>query len=285
MRLTASLVVHDWHWPELESCLASLSLAMVKALPDASAEHGHLTILYNGQQPLPDAAGDKVAAQFGFPFTLVSDAPNLGYGGTNNLAIRPLQEQASPGDYHLVINPDTTLAANTLQILLKQATMVADCGLLSPKLLDENNTPQWGNKRYPSAMVLLARLLPALLRWPPLAQLNKHYQYQDLANTTQATEVELCSGCFLLASVECWLKLQGFDDQYFMYFEDFDLSLRALDAGFRNVYLPSAVVYHQGGYTGRKNWLHKKWFIASAWQFFSRHGFRVWQVGVKNKST
>jgi len=76
-----------------------------------------------------------------------------------------------------------------------------------------------------------------------------------------------------------WQDLGGFDTRYFMYFEDFDLSVRAAARGWVQVYEPGAVVRHSGGGAARKPLKHRLWFVRSAFRFFMRHGWRFWRVG------
>jgi len=66
----------------------------------------------------------------------------------------------------------------------------------------------------------------------------------------------------------------GFDARYFMYFEDYDLSLR-LGRRAALAYAPAARVVHHGGNASAKGPRHVLWFVRSAWRFFSRHGWKI----------
>jgi hypothetical protein len=66
----------------------------------------------------------------------------------------------------------------------------------------------------------------------------------------------------------------GFDPRYFMYFEDYDLSLRIAAQG-TVAYEPAMRIVHHGGEAARKGWRHVGWFVRSAWRFFSRHGWKL----------
>ena len=69
-------------------------------------------------------------------------------------------------------------------------------------------------------------------------------------------------------------KLGGFDPRFFMYFEDYDLSLR-IGREAKVAYDPRARIVHHGGAAARKGWRHVGWFIASACRFFTRHGWKI----------
>jgi hypothetical protein len=65
----------------------------------------------------------------------------------------------------------------------------------------------------------------------------------------------------------------GFDPRYFLYFEDFDWSVRLARTG-QLVYLPSFRIVHHGGGAARKGWRHIRWFVQSGTRFYRRHGWR-----------
>ena len=76
----------------------------------------------------------------------------------------------------------------------------------------------------------------------------------------------------MYARTKALQEVGGFSDSFFMYFEDFDLSLRLHKVG-RLVYLPKMHIVHHGGYSARKGWHHISMFARSGWKFFSRHGW------------
>ena len=68
-------------------------------------------------------------------------------------------------------------------------------------------------------------------------------------------------------------EVGGFDEQYFLYFEDFDLSMRLRKFG-RLMYVPSVRIVHHGGYAASKGWKHLRMFASSGFRFFRQHGWR-----------
>jgi GT2 family glycosyltransferase len=112
--------------------------------------------------------------------------------------------------------------------------------------------------------VLRERNAPALAR----------YEMRDLPADRVYSPVPLASGCFMLMRTALFRRVGGFDPRFFMYFEDYDLSLRlGREAAWG--YVPGARIVHHGGDASRKGFRHVAWFLRSAWRFFATHGWRI----------
>jgi GT2 family glycosyltransferase len=83
----------------------------------------------------------------------------------------------------------------------------------------------------------------------------------------------LASGCFMLVRTEALRAAGGFNDRYFLYFEDFDLSLRLGGQG-RLIFNPAMRIVHHGGYAASKGNQHVRYFLRSGLTFFNQHGWR-----------
>ena len=99
------------------------------------------------------------------------------------------------------------------------------------------------------------------------------YQMSDVCSADVPAHVPLASGCFMLVRGDALRAVGGFDEGYFMYFEDFDLSLRLAQRG-RLEYLPAMRIVHHGGYAGSKGLAHVKLFAGACLRFFRQHGWR-----------
>ncbi|NHO64472.1 glycosyltransferase family 2 protein [Aestuariicella hydrocarbonica] len=284
MNLVISIVIYHWNFEELQDCLQALSESLDEAQQGGLLKSGQLHLLYNGPLSLNvQEAEFNIASLFAWPFILQSSVPNNGYGGTNNLVLKAVManEQWTPENSSiLVLNPDVRVDKSAICRSLQRLSENQSYGLICPKIheWDGRATASPGHKRYPSVAVLGARLLQPLKKLSVFRSLNRRYEYQDIDLESEYLGVVLCSGCFLMASGRFWQETGGFDECYFMYFEDFDLSLRGTAAGMINVYDPEVVVYHAGGGAGKKSWQHQWWFIRSAVKFFGHHGWRWWQV-------
>ncbi len=86
-------------------------------------------------------------------------------------------------------------------------------------------------------------------------------------------DLPVMSGCCMLARRKAIDATGGFDPKFFLYFEDFDWSVR-LNKFAHTAYLPSFRVVHHGGGAARKGWKHIAWFVKSAFRFYNKHGWR-----------
>ena len=169
---------------------------------------------------------------------VVGDGTNLGYGRGANLAASGLTE-----DWVVVANPDIVWRPGSLDALIDASLADPTAGCLGPRLLGSDGSV------YPSGRALPTRVKGtghALLTrvWPsnPFSA-----AYHDQAGSDRLREVGWLSGACLLLPRAVWLRLGGFDETYFMFFEDVDLGARVSQAGWRNVQVPSAVVVHEQG--------------------------------------
>ncbi|WP_091817068.1 glycosyltransferase [Marinobacter mobilis] len=284
MKLIISIVVYNWEADVLRSSLVALSRSLDVADSREELTSCELWLSYNGPGKLDEIESTNlVQGVFSWPYRLLLQQPNLGYGGTNNLVLRNrvfTDKALDPGKTAiLVLNPDVWPEPDAIAIALAHLRSDPQVGLVCPRVLDrdgEVDTP--GHKRYPSLAVLAARLLSPLMRIAAFRHLNERYEYRDTSLAAARLGVELCSGCFLMARYDYWKTLNGFDERFFMYFEDFDVALRGVEHGWAHLYEPSVRILHAGGGAGQKSWQHRGWFVRSAWTFFSRHGWRIWRV-------
>jgi GT2 family glycosyltransferase len=255
----------------LEAALRSLATAVDEARRSGAAGEVSLFIVDNG--PAQEQA-QVVAAAGAWPsaagaLELVSGQGNVGYGRANNLVLGSLRSEL-----HLIMNPDVELDRDALRMALAALAEHPEVGLVAPAVYGDDGALQYLCKRYPSVWVLFLRgFAPAALR-RRFARALDHYEMRDLIADRFVAGVPLASGCFMLARTPLLARLGGFDPGFFMYFEDYDLSLRVgREAGV--AYVPQARIVHHGGEASRKGARHVGWFIRSAWRFFSRHGWKI----------
>jgi hypothetical protein len=193
---------------------------------------------------------------------------NIGFGAGHNLTFN-----ATESEFHLVLNPDVELAAESLQAAFQFMDNHPDCGIIVPAFINQDGEPEYLCKRYPAVLDLLLRgFAPAWLR-AIFEQRLAHYEMRDIVSDTIVWEPPLISGCFMLMRSSLLDQLKGFDPKYFLYFEDFDFSLRA-GALTRLAYVPAVRVTHYGGYAAQKGWRHVWLFIRSAITFFNHYGWK-----------
>ena len=171
---------------------------------------------------------------------LLRTGSNLGYGGGANRGT-----QGASGEWLVVANPDIYWQPGSLDELLGVAERWPKAGAVGPAIL----TPD--GALYPSA-----RSFPSLSRgighallgwWWPSNRFTQSYRRERRA-PVEATAGWLSGSCLLLRRT-AFEQVGGFDERYFMYFEDLDLCRRLAEHGWASVYAPSAVVEHLGGHS------------------------------------
>jgi GT2 family glycosyltransferase len=194
---------------------------------------------------------------------------NVGYGRGHNLAIA-----RSMADYHLVLNPDVELDEDALFEALQYMQTDVHTGLLAPEARDAKGESLHLCKTYPTVLDLLVRGFAPL----PLAALFRariaRYELRELVARGMPAQVPLASGCFMLFRKPILERLGGFAPGYFLYFEDYDASLRAGRIS-KVTYVPSVRIVHHGGNAARKGLRHVRLFCASALRFYRTHGWKV----------
>ncbi|MFM0101431.1 glycosyltransferase family 2 protein [Paraburkholderia nemoris] len=266
--LSVSVVVYRPDIEQLTSTLAGLAAACDALRISRPALPVELYLVDNGG--LPDIQAELAELQrHDVSTTIITGHGNVGYGRGHNLAI-----ERSASQYHLVLNPDIDLARDALCEAFDFFEAHAEAGLITPWIGDEHGDQQFLCRRYPTLIDLFARgFLPARLRQLFSRRLAR-YEMRDQINARDVVwDPPIVSGCFMLFRTTVLKQLAGFDTRYFLYFEDYDLSLRAHDLT-RVVYAPSVRVLHHGGGAARKGSAHIRMFMASAYKFFNRFGWK-----------
>ncbi|WP_178090050.1 glycosyltransferase family 2 protein [Plesiomonas shigelloides] len=202
----------------------------------------------------------------------ISRFDNPGFGIAHNHAIRYGEEFR----YHLILNPDLDVAPDALKSALEFMEQHPECGLLTPYATWGDGQVQRLCKRYPTVLDLFLRgFMPKFFR-DLFAKRLSHYEMSDTLNDKDVYwDPPIVSGCFMLFRTEVLKKVGGFDPRFFLYFEDFDISLRTAKVS-RIAYVPQVKVVHHGGHASRKGWRHIKMFGRSMITFFNIHGWRWW---------
>jgi GT2 family glycosyltransferase len=256
---------------ELRAALSSLGESVARAR--AAGLLGSATVYVVDNSPAADREGVAAALaawpEAGGAIEFLAGHGNLGYGRANNLVLARLVS-----DFHLVMNPDIEVDSAALTEALRAFQAHPEAGLIAPAVRSENGAVQYLCKRYPTLWVLFLRgFAPAALRERHRAALDR-YEMRDLIGEDYLPRVPLASGAFMLLRTALFRRLGGFDPRYFMYFEDYDLSVRAAREA-QVAYVPQARVVHHGGEAARKGWRHVAWFVTSAARFFSTHGWKL----------
>lgn len=192
-----------------------------------------------------------------------------GYGGNHNLNL-----ERCNSEYFAIMNSDMLVRPGTFSRMIGFLEANAGVGLIAPKVLNEDGTIQYLNKRYPAVFDLfLRKFCPARLQRFFKKRMDS-YEMKDI-DYNSISEVPLLSGSFMLGRTEQLRRLKGFDEHFFLYFEDYDLCRRFQKEGMKMVFFPEAEVVHFWERSAHKSWKFAAMFINSAIKYFNRWGWKV----------
>ena len=250
-------------------CVRSLAASLERARALGLLGAAHVFLIDNGGgKPLAEAARVMWPRELA-ELHVRSGHGNVGYGRGNNLVLADLTS-----DVHVVMNPDVELEPDAIAALLRTFRARPGVTLLAPAVHGPQGERQYLCRRYPSLWVLFLRgFAPAALR-TRFAHALERYEMRDVVGDRFVDDVPLASGSFMAMRTAALRAVGGFDRRYFMYFEDYDLSLRFSREG-RIAYDPSVRIVHHGGDAAAKGMRHIAWFARSAARFFASHGWRL----------
>lgn len=192
-----------------------------------------------------DGSADAIERELGSRLTLIRSADNLGFGPANNLGA-----QAATADWILLLNPDTVVPTGAIERLLACAEAAPERGMFGgvTDFPDGTLNPAsaWAE---PTAWSMLARGLGLAALRPKSRALNPEPMPEW--DRTTSRDVDIVSGCYLLISRSLWTQLGGFDPEFRLYAEEFDLCMRARQLGARPYICAASRIVHLGGASDR----------------------------------
>lgn len=185
----------------------------------------------------------ELAAEFNAVYLPLPENP--GYGAAINMAAA---RYAADAEWIFVCNPDLELSAGSIEALINTGREIPDAGIIGPEIHQPDGSVYPSARTVPSLRTGVGHALLVNI-WPGNPWSAKYHN--EGTPGTRATG--WLSGACLLIRGSVFRELGGFDDGYFMYFEDVDLGYRAGLAGYQNIYEPAAVVTHTGAHSTRSN--------------------------------
>lgn len=186
--------------------------------------------------------GDDLSAVVGDAIELLEMGGNLGYGAAIN---RTVELTGAGADWVLVVNPDVTFEPGAIDELLRVGESDPSIGAVGPQILTALGEVYPSARRLPSLRTGVGHaLLSRAWRGNPWT----HRYLSDRELPPRQRDAGWLSGACVLVRARVFTELGGFDDDFFMYFEDVDLGRRIARAGYRNVYAPSATITHTGAH-------------------------------------
>lgn len=239
---------------DIEKCLNSLKKSI------AGSQLNIEVIVFDNKSPDAKTTENIINNKFA-DVKLITSGKNLGFGYGHNEIIKNIKS-----DYHLILNPDIEFTENTLLKLAEYMESNSDIELITPEIHNTDGTIQHLPKVFPRLRYVMSSTIPFLKKY------RTDYTMSDEI-IKKPTDIEICTGCFMFARTKTLKKIHGFDDNFFLYFEDFDLSMRIGKLG-RIVYYPLTSVTHVWHRDTKKSLRPFVLQINSMFKFYKKWSFK-----------
>lgn len=188
---------------------------------------------------------------------LINNKKNTGFSTANNQGVT-----IAKGEYILILNPDTVVAEDTFEKILNFAKSKNNLGAIGVKLIDGTGKFLPESKRgIPTPIVSINKLLG----------LSSKKYYATYLNENEIGKVEILVGAFMLMKRSLYNDVSGFDEDYFMYGEDIDLSYKISKKGYQNYYFPKSTIIHYKGESTNKDLKYLHTFYNAMRIFYKKH--------------
>ena len=212
----------------------------------------------------------KILSELNPRIVYIFNNANLGFGKAHNIAIKETLKEGVP--FHLIMNPDIYFDKGVLEELYSFIEKNKDIGLVMPKVLYPDGRIQYLCKLLPTPWDLLGRrFLSKSLFKKYIEKRNEIYELR-FTGYNKIMEVPYLSGCFMFIRTEVLKKIGLFDERFFMYLEDTDLS-RRIHRVAKTIYYPYVHIYHEHQKGSYKNLKLLKIHIESAIKYFNKWGW------------
>tara|TARA_B100001750_G_C15513456_1_gene605287 strand:- start:94 stop:933 length:840 start_codon:yes stop_codon:yes gene_type:complete len=199
----------------------------------------------------------------------IQNKTNLGFSRGCNQGVKIAQ-----GSHLLFLNPDTIVPENTLQMCLNFYSETTNIGLLGVKMLNENGIFLKESARgMPDPLTSLFKLCKINMMFPKSKIFNKYYLGH--LDKTKNQEIKIVAGAFMMVSKNIINEINGFDEKFFLFGEDIDISIRTSKKGYKNYYLAETYITHIKGESMKKNWKYIFHFYNSMMIFIKKYYFAL----------
>lgn len=198
------------------------------------------------------------------PISIIRNASPKGFGANHNSAFKHAK-----GDFFCVLNPDIRLRENPF-IKLVENIKKLKLGMIAPAIVDANGQLEDSVRKFPTVIRLLKRLV-----------LGKHDLHQ-FSKTDKAFYPDWVAGMFMLFDKDAFHAVKGFDEHYFLYYEDVDICVRLWQKELPIAVLPQTQVIHHAQRQSHKQLKYLHWHIVSMLRFFTKHSGRLPKTVTRN---
>lgn len=248
MLLTIQIVNYNSR-ENLRACLHSIR-------ENVSDSRNHQIIIINNDEEKLENFSDE------FGVDLIEKNENVGFGRAHNLGLGK-----SRGEYIFFLNPDTKIFSGTVEKMLGVFSADEKIGIVGPIHFDEkeiSNEEHFGVRKTPFSTIG-----------------KKIFRDKEKSGTEGFFETDWVSGGAMMIKKDLFSELGGFDENYFMYFEDVDLCLRAKKKGWKVAVHPEAKIFHKSGQSFSSNREKKKYYYDSQVYYIKKNFGPLWAWFIK----
>lgn len=242
-----SIIVINYKTREVTiNCLHSLL-----SLPEQSEKEIILIDNGSGEDDV-----EKIRSEFNQSIKIIANPINLGYAAANNQGA-----SLASGEYLIFLNSDTVVDKNIFKTFQDIFLSNERIGIISPKLLGKDRKIQpvsFGD--FPSLLKIICR---------------KGFKKKLIETENNLLPVDWVSGACLAIRKDLFEKLGGWDDKFFLYYEDIDLCKRAQKVGYQTVVATNSEIIHLGGSSLTEDWVRKKYYYKSQDYYFKKHHLKT----------
>ena len=210
----------------------------------------------NIPEPLPFSAEG-----FAFPLKIIENVTPEGFGANHNAAFR-----CAGGEWLCVMNPDIRLPENPFPLLIKEIERL-HAAVIAPAVLSPAGQIEDSIRRFPTPFSLASKLL---------GRGDGRYAF---AVGDETFPVDWVGGMFMLFRAEDYQRVGGFDEGFFLYYEDVDICTRLWQAGHRVLACPKVQVLHDARRASRRDFRYMRWHAASMARYLGKHWLRLPKTG------
>lgn len=199
--------------------------------------------------------------------SIVDSKVNGGYGAGNNISIR----RHIDVDFHLVLNPDVLVKEAAITAALSYLELNPDVGMLTPKVVGLDGIQHYLCKQNPTLFDMFIRSVPSRLTSHIFHRRTAKYEMRDRDYLNVIRPIPYPTGCFMLFRRSVLDTIGGFDEGYFLHYEDADIG-RQVSLISQTAYVPTVEVVHKWNRESHKSWRMRWITIKSGLRYWSKWG-------------
>lgn len=213
--------------------------------------------------------------RFGDRVIFIENTENVGFARANNQAILGTAMPQSgtvkaQGQYTLILNPDTIITHDALAQCVQWMKTHPNCGAIGVHMIDGNGVFLPESKRaFPTPWVSFCKIF-GLSSIFPKSRLFARYHLRFLPEH-ESHKIDILAGAYMFCRTQLLQRIGGFDEDFFMYGEDIDLSYRITTAGYENRYLPVSIIHYKGESTKKESMRYVEVFYDAMLIFYRKH--------------